>query len=291
MKPLSIAEHIQLTLLVEGARTAWLIDSRFVEKEFSLEKFKKLVKKFKNKDGEKIYKNIEFNTYDHKVIFAYNKLLSNPIPPENGVNYSVLEIGRILGYIYPLETLNHEDEYYTARIVAVLKNEEHNYSSSIEEDFHSDPINKNNFEDIPHEKKVLLNITISMVPKDKSLEPYKEVVEKYIKAILSSKNDYLKSKVESHNFIRLGIFIEYSLKYLIEKLLSEDKLSKSEQEHVKHDIFNLSGWEKAYKFDYNFDNKIQRFLIVNTLTILDNNYGLAELNEDDFLNLLKIADR
>jgi hypothetical protein len=196
----------------------------------------------------------------------------------------------MLGYIYPLETLNHEDDYYTARIVAILKKEDQEYSSSIK-DFDIDPINKNNFDDISREKKVLLNITVSIVPKDKSLEPYKEVIEKYTKAILASQNDYLKSKLESHNFIRLGIFIDYSLKYLIEKLLSNDKLSTSEQEHVKYKIFNLSDWEKAYKFDYNFENKIQRFLIVNMINILENNYGMVELNEDDFLNLLKIADR
>jgi len=293
MKPLTVSEHIQLTLLAGGARSAWLVDSRFGEKDFSIEKFKKLVKNYKNENGEKIYKDIDFNTYDDKVIFAYNKLLTVPTPPKNGIYYSSVEIGNILGYIYPIDILqNKEDEIYTATIFAILKDEDNENGSSLEHNYSI--VNAKNFEDILNSKRkdknIVIQIHTSSVPKDKSFEPYNKIVENYIKAISSSKNDYLKSKLESHNFIRLGISVEYSLKYLIEKLLSNNKLSNNEKQAIKHNIFNLSGWEKVYHFEYNFDNKVQRFLIVNILTIFENNYGL-ELNEDDFLNLMKIADR
>lgn len=294
MKPLTIEEHLQLTLVAGGARPAWLIDSRFGEKDFSVEKFKKLVKNYKNKDNEKIYKDIDFNTYDDRVIFAYNKILTVPTPPKNGIDYSSIEIGNILGYIYPIDNLqNKEDDYdYFVNVLAILKNKpKDDFTLSIQE-FPPVLLNKNNFEDISQEKRILLQIHNSVVPKDKSIEPYNNIVEKYMQVISSSKNDYLKSKLESHNFIRLGISINYSLKFLIEKLLSKDKLSEDEKQAIKYNILNLSGWEKTYHFEYNFDNKVQRFLIVNMLTILENNYDLElKLNEDDFLNLMKIADR
>jgi hypothetical protein len=67
MKPLTIQEHIQLTLVSKGVRPGWLVDSRFGDKDFSIKKFKNLIKD---------YENIDVNTYDKIFDFIHYLAIS-----------------------------------------------------------------------------------------------------------------------------------------------------------------------------------------------------------------------
>jgi len=290
MRPLDIQEHILLTLVAEGAKLGWLVDSRFGE-DMNLTKFKSLIKNYKNKNGEKIYKDLEFNTYDRFPI-VYNKLLTTPNPPKNGEYYTDTEIGIMLGYTHPIDLKkDKEDEYYSIHLIAILKNEAPKDEASSLEELPPIVVNKKDFQDIDNNKSIIIHITATFVPKDVNLNEYEQIVEKYKKAISESRNDYLKEHLASKDFIRYYIQKNYTNTYLTKKLLSKDKLTKDEEISTKYMLFNNTGWEKIWYFDFDFNNKTQRFLIVNAMSFADKSDTYSELEkfEDDFIDLLKIS--
>jgi hypothetical protein len=289
MKPLDIQEHILLTLVAEGAKPGWLVDTRFGE-DMNIVKFKSLIKNYKNKDGEKIYKNLEFND---RIPIVYNKLLTTPKPPKNGEYYTDIEIGIMLGFTHPIDLAEKlSDEYYSIHLIAILKNEAPKDEASSLEELPPIVVNKKDFQDIDNNKNIVIQITATLVPKDVNLNEYEQIVEKYKKAISESKNDYLKEHLLSKDFIRYYIQKNYTSAYLTKKLLSKDKLTKDEEIGVKFILFNTTGWEKGWHFDFDFNNKTQRFLIVNAISFIEKmeyDYDKYSKFEDDFIDLLKIS--
>jgi hypothetical protein len=287
MQSLTLEEHIQLTLVSEGARPGWLVDSRW---KYDTKEFLKMIKGYKNKEGIKIYKNIDLNTNDKRFTITYNKLLTKPNEPKNSSHYEDKEIGKMIGYPYVIDLEDQDEEKYTVHIVAVSKKSDESMSSlnSIPPIF----LNRSDFSDINIDENVIINITSTIVPKNFDIEIFNDMIRRFEAAIIASNNEIVKDSLISKNFFRLVIQKSYSSSYLIKKLLSQDILTSDEEKSIKYHLFLNTDWLKAYYYDFDFNNRIQRFLIVNILNITDSlnqDYEKIKSLEQDFLNLIKIS--
>jgi hypothetical protein len=174
----------------------------------------------------------------------------------------------------------------TYRIVAILKSENLEEASSLNDNLEFSEYDTINFKDINPDKKVIINITTTICDdKEDTLIKFETMKNKFTEAINSSKE--LKNKLSDIPF-RIIIDKNYSEPYLVKKLLNMGNLDNNEKKKVRSRLWN-KGFSKIYNFPFDWNNKTQRILIVSLFSIYGDLSIIPEKLEDDIEGLLKIA--